>query len=709
MQVVANTLENRSEILGNGYRRTYFNETVRLPTYLITFAVGQFDIVKGPEVPPNDWRERPIPLRGVTIKGHGDNSQFVLQRASALLIALEQYFGVQYPFEKLDILLVPESSAGNMENAAIPTFTERGVAIDESAGLSEQRMVIRDLAHELAHQWFGNLVTMPWWNDVWLKESFATWVAPKIAGTAFPELHFNMATKMDAQAAMFDDARATQRSLRTEIEHDDDIEQQYGYNLIYEKGAGLLSMFENYIGAGSFQQGLRNYFARHAFGSASADDFMRAVGESTGNFDMPGSIATFMKQAGVPHLNIKDECRENRLHLHIAQSRYLILGSDPVSKTTWKIPFCVSSGEGDENKLCRVLDQENTDWELPLSCDASLMPNSRGAGYFYWSISQPMFERLLKRLPSMSAPEALDIANNISASLINGKIDVNVFLRYLPAMTKHWHPHVITRMQKDAAWILEYIATPEQRPVLMNYLRKHFGQRLHDIDLAPQEHYSLESYFLRSNVLPFVANYLRDERLLNQLVNASQQQWGKDWTHAEKPGFIAPELVQTTLSSIVIKHPREGTDALLKRLETEQNPYTRLYILDALSRSEDAYVVSRIRTLFDSDLLDRDEKSTLFQILFYNTKSGVHSDWLMSNFDRLQQLLPENQRQHLPLALARLCDSKDLARERAFFLDQHHLIAENNFDFQGGLEAARQCIALRGAQPPLNLESLREH
>ncbi len=709
MTVVSNTLAQKVETVHDTQTRTVFAETARLPTYLIALAIGKLDIVDGEVIPPNDWRERPIPIRGITIKGHGETSRFMLKKAPALLLALEQYFGVQYPFEKLDLLIVPESSAGNMENAAIPTFSERGVAVNEKSSLSAQRGVIRELAHELAHQWFGNLVSITWWNDVWLKESFASWIAPKVSNTAFPELHFTMATKMDAQAAMFDDARATQRSLHAPIEDDADIETQYAYGITYEKGAGILAMFETYIGARSFQQGLRNYFARHAFGNATAEDFMRAVAESTGNFDMPASIATFMKQPGVPHINIKDECLDNKLQLHIVQSRYLILGSDPTEKSTWRIPFCVSTGEGEDNKFCQVLDQEITDWKLPLNCDASVMPNASGAGYFYWSMSQPMLERLLKRLPQMNAPEAMDVANNISASLAAGKIDINVYLRYLPALTQHWHPHVITRMIGDSHWIMEYVASTEQRPALMNYLRKQFGRRLDDLGVAPPSHYSLESYFLRVNVFPFVAISLQDQHLQSQLIEASYKQFGSDWKQPEKSGFIAPDLIPSAYAAIVQKQPRAGTEALLSRLAKEKDMYNRAYIIGAIAFSDDPYVIEKIHGLFDSDLLDADEKGGLLEQLLFSSRHTEHIEWIMANFDRLIVHLPENRRKQLPQSMGAVCDSNLLARERAFYLDQHKLISGNEFDFVGGIEAARQCIALRNAQPPLNVENLREH
>lgn len=707
MDVVSNGAVKSITAADADHNVVLFNDTARLPTYLIAFAIGQFDIVDATAIAPNDWRDHALPLRGIAVRGHGESLNFLLQRTAPLLTALERYFGVQYPFEKIDILVVPDTTTDGMEHAALPTFSERAVAVDNTTAISEQRGIIRHLAHELSHQWFGNLVTMPWWNDLWLKESFATWIAPKAANLAYPDLHFALGNKVDAQTAMFDDARATQRSLRAPVIDDNDIERQYQYNLTYEKGAGILSMFENYIGAKSFQQGLSNYFARHAFGSASADDFMRAVAESTGNFDMPGSLSTFLKQPGVPTLALRDECKGNHLRLHITQSRYLILGSDPTGKATWKIPLCVSTGEGEEHKICRVIEGEQTEWDLPFACDASLMPNANGAGYFYWSLSQPMLDRLLQRLPNMNALEALDVANNVSAAFASGQMDVNAFLSYVPALTRHWHPHVLSRISNDVAWILYYSSRGADREALLRFLRKHFSARLTDISIAPQDHSSLETYFLRANIYPFVALTLEDEQLLAPLIDASKKQFGSDWKQTEKPGYIAPDLIVTALSAVILKYPKAGTDALIYRLEHEQNYYQRLYIFYALFQSKDPYVIAKLHELLDSPSLTADEKEQLVLAMVFSGQHDEHIEWVMANFDHLLKFVAPSRQRAFPLSMKSICDSKQLARERAFYLDQHQLINNGEFDFLGGIEAARQCIALREAQPALAVEKLK--
>jgi alanyl aminopeptidase len=232
----ANTPVDRAIKLPEGLQRISFMPTAPLPTYLVAWTVGPLDVVSGPTIPPNEGRPFPVPLRGIATKGQGEQLRYALDRTGEFVEALEDYFGIPYPYRKLDLVAVPDFSAGAMENVGLITFREWLLLIDEDRATENQRRAFAYvLAHELAHQWFGNLVTMPWWDDIWLNEAFATWMGSKVVQTLHPEYRADLGSLASAQRAMRLDSLTSARSIVQPIESNHDIKNAFDA-ITYEKG-----------------------------------------------------------------------------------------------------------------------------------------------------------------------------------------------------------------------------------------------------------------------------------------------------------------------------------------------------------------------------------------------------------------------------------------------------------------------------------------
>ena len=212
-----------------GKVRHVFADTKPLPTYLLAFAVGPLDVVTG-LIPANAVRSTPLPFRGVAAKGKGDRLRYAVTHTPAIVAALETYFGQAYPFDKLDIVAVPDFAAGAMENPGAVMFREWLLLVDEKvAPESQLRAFWGVMAHELAHIWFGDLVTMPWWDDIWLNEAFATWMSYKIVGVVRPESHPELGLRERVLGAMHSDSLASARQIRRPIVSDHDIHNAFGF------------------------------------------------------------------------------------------------------------------------------------------------------------------------------------------------------------------------------------------------------------------------------------------------------------------------------------------------------------------------------------------------------------------------------------------------------------------------------------------------
>jgi len=277
--VIANTTETGAEPAGEGLVRHTFRETLPIPTYLVAFAVGPYDVVQGPLLPKTAQREA-VQLRGVAVKGKGAQTRYALSITADLIAYFEEYFATPYPYDKLDFIAAPEFSAGAMENVGAIVYAEQAILMGPDAPVAQQRGIVTTHAHEIAHQWFGNLVTPAWWDDIWLNEAFATWMSYKAANAVFPDGGYEREIQLRAIAAMEEDSLSSARRIREPIVTESDIEDAFDA-ITYSKGGGVLAMAESYLGDDAFREGVRTHMRRFPHGVATSRDFFESLGQGS--------------------------------------------------------------------------------------------------------------------------------------------------------------------------------------------------------------------------------------------------------------------------------------------------------------------------------------------------------------------------------------------------------------------------------------------
>ncbi len=340
-----------------------FATTEPLPTYLVAFAVGPFDVVEASPIAPSDVRDRPIPLRGIAPRGQGARLAHAMRHTPAILRSLETYFGIAYPYAKLDLIAVPDFAAGAMENAGAITFRDSLLLLGEDAPIHQQRGFAYVTAHELAHQWFGDLVTMAWWDDLWLNEAFATWAETRTIEETFPEHSPRMAQMGNVLEAMEADTLATARVIRQPIESEHDVHNAFD-SITYSKGDAVLSMFERWLTPEVFRRGIQRYLREHAGGNATSADLFAALSAEAGR-DVAGPFGTFVDQSGVPLVEATPSCDGGRGRVALRQSRYAPLGSSASAERVWQVPVCVRYGVGREaHRECTLLTEADGAIEL---------------------------------------------------------------------------------------------------------------------------------------------------------------------------------------------------------------------------------------------------------------------------------------------------------------------------------------------------------
>ena len=303
-----------------------FEPTRPLPSYLIAIAVGPFETV------PISGMS--VPGRVITVQGASALAAEAAAQAAPLLKSLERYFGRPYPYAKLDLIAAPEFLYGAMENAGAIVFADRALLLDPATASPEQRdRVFSVMAHEMAHMWFGDLVTMKWWDDLWLNESFATWMADKAMDDVHPDDRQGVNALFGVQRAFTTDSHLSTRAMRGKIEGATSLGETAS-DLTYNKGGAVLTMFEGWVGRDKFRAGVLDYLKAHEWANAEGRDLWLAISKQSGQ-DVDGGMQSFLNQPGVPLVTLEPAGGGK---VKLSQRRFLTVGEAPAEPQLWRIP-----------------------------------------------------------------------------------------------------------------------------------------------------------------------------------------------------------------------------------------------------------------------------------------------------------------------------------------------------------------------------------
>jgi len=321
-RVIANAPLTRTTPVGVGRIVHEFQATLPLPTYLLALAVGPLDVVEA-TLPPNAVRSTRLPLRGVATKGKGPELAYALEHTPAIVERLETYFGIPYPYPKLDLIASPQMG-GAMENAGAIIFNDTLLLLDAGSPPAQQRSFYEVMAHEVAHHWFGDFVTPAWWDDIWLNESFAQWMGVKIADQLRPDLGSRAGLVYSATYAMGVDSKRAGRPMHQAVTDNAQISSTFD-SITYQKGGSVLSMVESYLGEQTFREGVRAHLRSHGHGIATSSEFFEAMSAAAKQPAVIAAFRSFVGQPGVPLVSV--ERSGDGLELELTQDRYLPLGS----------------------------------------------------------------------------------------------------------------------------------------------------------------------------------------------------------------------------------------------------------------------------------------------------------------------------------------------------------------------------------------------
>lgn len=701
---IANTPVTAEKDLGNGWKRLSFAPTKPLPTYLLAWAVGNLDVVDWKAIPASRFRDREIPLRGVATHGKGKQLAYALENTAGIVQTLEDYFAIAYPYEKLDILAVPDFESGAMENAGAITYREQLLLMDENAPLQQKRAYVSVHMHELAHQWFGNLVTTQWWNDIWLNEAFASWMENKGVNRFAPKMGFDLSNQQDAAGAMRLDALASMRQIRQPILKNTDISSAFD-GITYSKGAAVITMFENFVGEDTFQRGVHNYLEKYAFGNATAEQFVAAIAEAAGDDRVNAAFFSFLTQIGVPDVALTQTCKAGKVSATLSQSRYLPLGSAASRDQRWQVPVCVTAyGAFAASKHCTLLTEREQAWAFTLpSCPSHVMPNANGAGYYRYSLDEPAQAALVAGFESLPVTEAYVLADNLNAAFRAGRVDVNGFLAAIPAIARHPSQQVATLPLGTLGFIKEYLTKADDLAALQRHFAALYQPRLDAIGITPKAGDSADIRLLRNALVDFLSDSAHSAPVRAQLVDWGKAYIGFESDHALHPDALPADLIGQALAVAAQELGNDYFDALQTHFNQTSDGTVRDYLISAMASADEPERVAQMRSLMTDKALRTNERMTIaFGQMDTLERADAFFQWFKGNYRPLLPLLPESMRKRLPMLASRYCSAEQAEVVRGFFQPLAAEIPGSERSLNNTLESIGLCSALVKAQPAIS-------
>lgn len=622
LEVVANAavaLESRD----GAWKTVAFGRTPPMPSYLVAFAVGPFEAVPVPGLA--------VPGRILTPRGQAALAAEAVRLAPPLLARLEEYFGIPYPYAKLDQLAVPEYVYGAMENAGLITYTDRLLLMDaERPSFNQRRRLANVMTHEMAHMWFGDLVTMAWWDDLWLNESFADWIAGRVSQHQFPEFRLQIQESRSVKAAMRSDALPSITAIRRPVTANTDL-AQLADELTYNKGKGILTMVENWIGPAQFRAALRLYFERHRWGNTVAADLWSAFSTTSGA-DLSGLLAGFIEQPGVPLVTLALE-PEGRLRL--TQRRFHNLGAPPLPGQ-WRIPVVLAWGRGAETHRERILlTAPEQVVALPgLAAADWIYPNADEAGYYRWSLDPDLNARLATHVAALQPIERVGLLDNTSALFNAGLIAGGDYLAYVTAFGRDPDPDVNSSVIGSVGGLERTFITPATRAAYHAYRAALLRPILDRIGLQPVAGEPEVHGPLRTALYSALGFEAADPAVVAECRRLAA-------LFLEQPRLVEPALRGTALAVTAYHGDAAFFGTLQAALAGAATPQVRAAVIGALGSVHDPVLAEQALALSLTPALNSTEFLGIVNGLADDPDlNGLAVEWAMAHYDALAAKAP---------------------------------------------------------------------
>ncbi|MEZ4647613.1 MAG: M1 family aminopeptidase [Candidatus Eisenbacteria bacterium] len=662
---------------GAPVKRVTFAQTKPIPSYLLAIAVGSFDSYP--------MEGLGVPGRIYTVRGQAGLAAEAASVTPAILHELESYFDRPYPYAKLDFLAVPDFWPGAMEHPGAITFADRVLLRDPRFLDARSRRGMRGtIAHELAHQWFGNLVTMEWWDDLWLNESFADWMGDKIVARLYPELGQDIDAAMDGQAVMEEDARVSVQPIRKTIEDTGALLQ--GIGVAYNKGKSVLRMFESWIGEEQFRAGVLDYIDAHTWSNARSADLWEALARHSDS-GLPEAMETFIGQPGFPLIDV-EPLGEGQVRL--TQHRFHNAGRE-VADAHWILPLSIAyETERGVGRKTVLLAEESQVVDLDTGGVQPIWihPKADGDGYYRWSLPSAELRAATEAVRVHgSVPERIDLYANATALLRSGDMSGPEYLEALRNLAEDADPDVLSSLTRYLKVVEDGLVDRPDSPAFAQYVSSLCRPALDRIGMEPLDGEPSSVEELRPDLLQWMGCQGRDP---------SVRAWADRSTRAflEEPSAVPPALVRSALAVSGCDGDPELAAAFRSRFESATDPSQRRIFLTALGTFRTAEQRLSALNYALSPAVRSTEVGTITRgVMRDEAGHDLFANWMMENYDPYVSKIPPIYYPFLPFAGAG-CSTDRLERVERFLSDPERAQPSFGRSFDQVRDEVRDCVTL---------------
>jgi aminopeptidase N len=692
-QVAISNSKVASDTPGPGDRHTVrFVKTPKMSSYLAALVVGNFEYIEG--------EADGIPIRVYGTPGKKEMGKFALETAQHVLSYYDKYFNIKYPYGKLDLIGLPDFSAGAMENTGCITFREVLLQIDEKQGAVDLKKTVASvIAHEMAHQWFGDLVTMRWWDDIWLNEGFATWMSSKPIEAWKPEWNFNLDDVSGTGGTLNVDSLANTRPIHQAANTPAQIQELFD-GIAYGKAASVLRMLEAYLGEETFRAGINAYIQKHQYANATADDFWDAQAK-TSKKPVDQIMPTFVKQVGVPILDVKSQCSGGSTTLTLDQRRYYYDREkfQAPNDELWKVPFCMKSSTGAQK--CELLTKKEETFTLP-GCSTWVLANAGAAGYYRVGYQPDAVRALANDAESKLSPaERIALQADIWASIRVGREPVGDYLAFAQGVGSDRNRAVMDDVLGRLNYIGQYLVTDHDRESFRTWMRGYLTPMLKDVGWEAKPGESDEQRTLRSRLFNGLGYDARDPDVLAEARKVADKA-------LDNPSSVDRQIANGAMALAALNGGEDFYNRLMAALKNPKSPEEYYMYLFALPQFSNPQLLQRtLDYAVSPDVRSQDALGVITSVMQNPAGQKQAWDFVLGHWDAVQKVGGPFATGQVVGATSSFCDPH--LRDQVVEFFAAHKIEAAERTYRQSIERINNCVDLKSQQEPQLASWLGEH
>jgi puromycin-sensitive aminopeptidase len=630
MLAVSNGPETAVEVLASGAHRVRFADTIPMSTYLVAMIVGPLEATDAVDVDG-------IALRVITVPGKGHLTSSAIEVATHALRYYREYFSIPYPGDKLDLVAIPDFAAGAMENLGCVTFREAGLLADPAdTARPEMRRIAEVIEHELAHMWFGDLVTMRWWNGIWLNEAFATFMALRCQDDFHPDWQCFVGFARLREYARFVDGLHSTRPIEFPVHTPEEAAAMFDIPITYIKGPAVLWMIEQFIGHDRFRAGVRRYLATNALGNAETTDLWDAIEAENPDVPLRAAMDSWVFQGGYPIVSATQLPGSDPTIVELRQEPFsyspaAAKPADAPPGARWLVPILAAPAEERAEATRLILDEKPARLEFAAS---PVVVNAGGAGFYRVRQDRATRQALLAHLEALDPIERLGLIGDLWAVVLAGLDELDDFLDAVAHLAGEEDPYIWS-VVTTALRLIDLVAPEHERELVASYTRSVLQPELERVgwEAAPGE--SEQTPVLRAALLTALGTFGGDEHVLaraRELFEADRRGEGE----------IAADIVGGVLATLAWNARRADFGAIVERGRAPRSPLDERRHRDALGFLTDVGYAAEVHELCRGAIRSQDAPYLLAAMLGQRAIGPVTWEFISTHFEELASRYPDN-------------------------------------------------------------------